>query len=103
MKKIFGIIWSAIKWLFAKIYELLGIVYTRILRIKPEHWFNFSLGLIITAFSAIVLHIEWAPALPVFGSAFYAFFRNMAGFKLDWKNYVAIAIGAVIIWFLTIV
>lgn len=86
------------KW----IIEQLRKGYERLLAISSERWFFFSLGLIITAFGAITLHIEWAPILLISVCAIHAFARAWKEKPFLWKDYIAALIGALIIWLITL-
>lgn len=99
MKKIIEILKTAWNWICSKVSKAVDWIMTR----SQEKWLCLVLGLIVTAFSCITLHIEFPPVLVIAIAAIHAFIRNWNGKPFLWKDYVAALIGAVIIWLIALI
>ena len=82
---------------FNKIRQAVKAAYARLLQISPERWLFFSLGEALTAFGALTLKITWAPVIAVAVGGIHAFVLHWNNKPLQWKNYAALALGALLI------
>ena len=71
-----------------------------LLNIPANYRFFFVAGILITAFAAITLQIEWAPALALALSLFYEFVKLWIrdNYKMNWWNILACSLGSLPVW-----
>ena len=95
MKDFFKKLWEAIKSFFCNVWDKF---INWILHVSQPRYICLCIGLVLTAFFAIVLPMvaEW-PAVPVIALSVVLAFIYMARKTFDWKNFVSVLIGAAII------
>ncbi len=99
MKEFFKKIWQALKAAFV---NLCSAIKGWLKELPQERYVYFIIGLVLTAFLAIVFPgaVEW-PMVPVIALfVVLGMIRTFIDKPVFWKNYFAACIGAVVIQFL---
>ncbi len=87
-----------INWISTKIRQAYDWLVARIDEIGRDRLYCFIIGLVLAAFFAITLEVEWA-LWPVMILAFFKQFVNVWRSKgFDVYNFVATCLGGAVIW-----
>ncbi len=91
MKKFFA-------WVWAQICAAYNWVIAQLDKVRRDRLYAFATGMILAAFCAIVLKVEWA-WWPVLIVAFIReFINNWREKGFDFINLISAVIGALLIW-----